>query len=151
MTAFYLASLLAGLALVVVGAWVRGEPAGGARGASDDELGLPGARVGRSDEYLREGGIGGAEGEGLAPGFHAAADGGVGGAEGCAEPEGRAPGRLRALELPAVAIVLGASGLATTWLAPGLGRAGTLAVSLALSGLAGAAAAAARLLGARRP
>lgn len=86
MTIVYVAALLAGACLVVTRLWLERPaeeaPAGdGTRGVPAD-LGLPGTRAERSDEYLAGGGVGGAEGDGSPPSYHAPADGGIGGAEG---------------------------------------------------------------------
>ena len=81
-----LSSLLVilGIGLFIVNAWMERpeKPLDAARRLPGEELGSPGPRGERSDEYVGGGGAGGAEGEKVPPSFQAPADGGIGGAEG---------------------------------------------------------------------
>jgi hypothetical protein len=85
MTSLYAAALILGLVLLIVNLWSRkdgGEPGVLRPRTWGGDVGLPGTRAERSDDYAIEGGVGGAEGEGGSPGCPVTADGGIGGAEG---------------------------------------------------------------------
>jgi hypothetical protein len=120
MTSLYLVALLIGVALLIAGLWRArkegGEEAGRPGKPWIAEVGLPGTRAERSDEYVAGGGVGGAEGEGTAPGHPISANGGIGGAEGDDDAAGRRPPHAPApspLIFVARALVLfGAMGLA---------------------------------------
>ena len=76
--------VILGIALLIVNAWMERpeKPLDAAKRLPGEELGSPGPRGERSDEYVGGGGAGGAEGEQVPPSFQAPADGGIGGAEG---------------------------------------------------------------------
>ena len=85
MTSLYTAALILGVVLLIVNLWSRRrveEPGVSRAKAWGGDVGLPGSRAERSDDYALEGGVGGAEGEGGSPGSPVVADGGIGGAEG---------------------------------------------------------------------
>ena len=94
--------VILGIALFIVNAWMERpeKPLDAARRLPGEEIGSPGPRGERSDEYVGGGGAGGAEGEQVPPAFQASADGGIGGAEG---GEVREPGRPR----PSILSVVG--------------------------------------------
>ena len=90
MTMFYAFVLVLGLCLRVSGL-LKGESPAQREDREPGDVGLPGPSGERSDDYVRGGGIGGAEGEGAAPRYHAPEDGGVGGAEGGALEDPQRP------------------------------------------------------------
>src|SRR4030095_15897459 len=109
MLVFYLVVLALGAALLLWRvAGDRADATGQHQIHHGDDVNLPGTRVGGTEEYLGQGGVGGVEGEAHAPGFHAAADGGIGGAEGETEGDVAArwtdPARLAAVGLAALGV-----------------------------------------------
>ena len=81
MAVFYVLVLVLGICVRI--SWlVRGDLPGQQEDHDPEDLGPPGPSGQPSDDYVQGGGIGGAEGEGIALKYHAPADGGVGGAEG---------------------------------------------------------------------
>lgn len=116
--------VILGIVLCIVNVWMEKpeSPADAARRLPGEEIGSPGPRGERSDEYVGGGGAGGAEGEIVPPAFQAPADGGIGGAEG-GEAAGEASGRTGPLgALGGMAIAGGTIGFLLVSFYPDVGK-----------------------------
>jgi len=122
MTTFYVLVLVLGIC-VRVSRLVKGDSPDVGEDHEPRDLGLPGPSGERRDDYVQGGGIGGAEGEGAAPKYHAPADGGVGGAEG--GDAGLGESQRPATWVAEGLVVFGLAGLMGT-LFTGDGRAGVV-------------------------
>jgi hypothetical protein len=154
MTPLYAAALLLGVVLLIVDLWSRkggGEDPGPVTGKPwGSDFALPGTRAERSDDYALEGGVGGAEGEGISPGQPVTGGGGIGGAEGgddlAERPRARAPASSLLPFVARALIFFGAMGLALAAVWPKGPRIAVLGLAL----LIGAGESALTWLGRRR-